>query len=271
MFTGTAVTSSIGISNYFEDNTPPVTTCTLDPPRPDGLNGWYVSNITVILNATDDDSGVNTTYYHVDGGIWQTYIEPFILVDDGENILIEYYSIDNAGNQEDVKSTNIDIDQTKPEMCFTYEYGGDSEHGWEFTFTVTATDNTSGMERVEFYFNEVLQETVTGPGPTYVWVISWGFPLYYLGVKGLILNSEISEEYVKIFAIFVIVLKYGPFIPNVCAYAYDTAGNWDYDCAGDPNSTDSISPGIYLFKNLTFPNDYGGYIGKFLIRAKFYL
>ena len=67
----------------------------------------------------------------------------------------------------------------------------------------------------------------------------------------------------KIFAIFVIVLKYGPFIPNVCAY--------DYDCAGDPNSTDSISPGVYLFKNLTFPSDYGGYIGKFLIRAKFYL
>jgi len=153
LFIIVAVTPSIGVSNYLEDTTPPVTTCTLDPPRPDGLNGWYVSNVTVILNATDDDSGVNTTYYRVNSGIWQTYIEPFILVDDGYDILVEFYSIDNAGNQEDVKSAEIDIDQTKPKIWLEYEVtGGDSEHGWEFTFTVTAKDNISGMERVEFFF-----------------------------------------------------------------------------------------------------------------------
>ena len=47
-------------SEYRNDNdtTPPVTTHNLDPPEPNGLNDWYVSDVTVTLNATDDLSGV---------------------------------------------------------------------------------------------------------------------------------------------------------------------------------------------------------------------
>lgn len=44
-----------------DDTTPPVTTLSFDPPTPDGLNGWYVSNVTITLNATDNQSGVNVT------------------------------------------------------------------------------------------------------------------------------------------------------------------------------------------------------------------
>ena len=53
-----------------DDTTPPITTHTLDPPEPDGLNGWYVSNVNVTLTATDDMSGVNVTYYRINGGEW---------------------------------------------------------------------------------------------------------------------------------------------------------------------------------------------------------
>ena len=61
LFFGTIIIPISGIGVFFDDITPPVTTCTLDPDTPDGDNGWYVSNVTVTLKATDDMSGVNAT------------------------------------------------------------------------------------------------------------------------------------------------------------------------------------------------------------------
>ena len=61
------------------------------------------------------------------------------------------------------------------------------------------------------------------------------------------------------------------YYPKICAYAYDNAGNMDYDCISNPCPIVSISPGIYLFKNLTLPNNYEGYIGRFFINATFYI
>ena len=85
--------------NSDNDTTPPVTTCILNPLEPDGENGWYVSKITVTLNATDDDSGVNITRYRIDCSAWQIYLQPFTMTLDGQHI-IHYYSVDNAGNTE---------------------------------------------------------------------------------------------------------------------------------------------------------------------------
>ena len=57
-----------GTINVFEDTIPPSTTASLSPSSPDGNNGWYVSNVVITLNAVDSDSGVNSTYYSIDGG-----------------------------------------------------------------------------------------------------------------------------------------------------------------------------------------------------------
>ena len=54
------------------DCIPPTTSCFLDPLVPNGLNGWYVSNITVTLNATDNESGVWRTYCN-----GEIYTKPF--------------------------------------------------------------------------------------------------------------------------------------------------------------------------------------------------
>ena len=61
-----------------DDTTPPVTTYTLDPPKPDGLNGWYVSDATVALNATDNMSGVKEIRYTING--WSEHISLGIMV-----------------------------------------------------------------------------------------------------------------------------------------------------------------------------------------------
>ena len=95
--------------------------------------------------------------------------------EDGENILIEYYSVDTVGNIEEVKSETLDIDKTPPDVgdigWVAYKEGCT----WYVDFTCNATDVTSGMDRVEFFINDGHHETITGSGPTYVYVftIEW--------------------------------------------------------------------------------------------------
>lgn len=263
-----SVTPSIGIP-FNDDTTPPVTSHTLNPPEPDGLNGWYVSDINATLTATDDISGVNITYYRIDRGEWIVYTEPFTLSEDGDDILIEYYSVDYAENIEDVKSFMVDIDQTKPtiEDMYYEVMGWTPLEGWEFIYTTIATDDTSRMERVEFYKNNYLMETVYGKGPEYHWYFYY-HPYCLFRVVGLIHNLEITHKYIKFRAIVVIVI--GPFLQGSYSFetrAYDKAGNWDYN--GYPWGSYITRPGLFLFKDMELPNNYEGYVGKNFIRATF--
>ncbi|MBC7128248.1 MAG: carboxypeptidase regulatory-like domain-containing protein [Thermoplasmatales archaeon] len=89
-----------------QDTNPPVTTVTFEPDLP--VWGWHVTNVTVTLTATDDESGVNATYYRINEGDWITYTAPFTLSAPGKHT-IEYYSIDNEGNEEEPKTAYIPI------------------------------------------------------------------------------------------------------------------------------------------------------------------
>jgi hypothetical protein len=149
---------------------PPVTIASFDPPYPDGCNGWYLSNVTVTLNATDN-TGVIDTFYRIDGGEWEIYDFPFNISEEGEHT-IEYYSYDYVGNIEDVKSSTIDIDKTLSELEVEWET---YKEGWNWfcKFTCYAVDTTSGMDRIEMYINDELHETITYPGPVYDFIIKW--------------------------------------------------------------------------------------------------
>ena len=59
---------------------------------------------------------------------------------------------------------------------------------------------------------------------------------------------------------------FSPWDDTVTAYAYDNAGNWDYDETQKP-----VPPFNFpiIFKHLTFRNKYQGYIGWFIINAVF--
>ena len=253
---------------YAEYNTTPFTEISFDPPMPDGENGWYVSNVTATLNPVGFVYGVEATYYRINEGEWETYDSPFIITEEGEDILIEFYSVDNNATAEDVKSATIDIDKTAPYLDITWEIiGGNPIDGWYLVFTVNVTDNYSSMDRVEFYLNNELQETVSGPGPTY----TWGLLLHSLNslqVNGFIYNREITESNVSFNSIFVKAseIQGTTYILKVCTY--DIAGNMECNetILKRPNP---IEPGLYLFKRLTLPNNYSGYIGRLLIFAKF--
>lgn len=89
----------------------PTTTATLSGTL--GNNGWYKSDVTITLNATDDDSGVQTTEYSFDEITWNLYSEPIVVSTEGEQT-IYYRSTDNEGNVESTKSQSYKIDKTAP-------------------------------------------------------------------------------------------------------------------------------------------------------------
>ena len=90
---------------YEDDTTPPETTCILDG---DMQGDIYISDVSVTLDATDDISGVNYTMVKIDQGGYKIYENPFIVSEDGNHI-INYYSVDNAGNIEDEKTAEFTI------------------------------------------------------------------------------------------------------------------------------------------------------------------
>ena len=187
LFTGVSVTSSVGISNSIDDTTPPITTLALDPPEPDGCNGWYVNDVNVTLNATDDISGVKEIHYRIAEGEWNVLYGSFLIFvldhDCLKNGSIEFYAVDFAGNQEETKIVDgIYIDQLPPYSNLWYEVlGGNPWDGWSIVITAdNVTDDCSGLaDGVTFYINDIEQYVVPGPGPTY----EWGF-VYHGGLKG---------------------------------------------------------------------------------------
>jgi len=88
------------------DVTPPVTT--IQFAGVEGEYGWYHSDVEVTLTAIDDCSGVESTSYSLNGSTWMLYVDPVVLSDPGE-VTVYYYSIDFAGNVEDIKTATIKI------------------------------------------------------------------------------------------------------------------------------------------------------------------
>jgi hypothetical protein len=72
---------------------------TVDTIPPDTTIDHSPSSSSVSLSASDATSGVAFTYYRIDSDSWNTYSGPFVLTGN-ESHVIEYYSRDNAGNNE---------------------------------------------------------------------------------------------------------------------------------------------------------------------------
>ncbi len=261
---------------YFNDTSPPVTTHSLNPPEPDGDNGWYVSDVEVTLNATDNESGVKEIRYREDGSSWE--IVPgdnwiFVIgLYDGNDILIEYYAIDNVGNEEDIKSFSIDMDQTVPNIDYVKGLVFWKDGTYYIRCTCWGEDETSGMDRVEMYIEDWHFETINESGPIYNFTFEYfeGFRwhdlyFYYYDIAGnciydyfgprpnindtkvslfgLIFNPVISEQNVTFFALLV------------------REKDIDYD---------SWAIRILFLKRVTYPNNYQGKIGKYFINADFW-
>jgi hypothetical protein len=161
----------IDIKRDVED---PMTTCDISGTM--GDNGWYTSAVVVELGASDDIE-LEATYYRVDGGAWTLYDGRFSVSGDGDHT-VEYYSVDKAGNVEDVKScqgfkidaTNPTVGVSVPDTGYLYIFGrpilniGRTIVIGSLTASATASDGTSGVNYVEFiYDGSVASADLTDP------------------------------------------------------------------------------------------------------------
>jgi hypothetical protein len=120
---------------------------------------WYKTTpVTVALAATDNTSGsgVKATYYTTNGSTPTTsspvYTAPFTV---SATTTVKFFSVDNAGNAEAVKSQAIQIDTIAPTTTITCNSTTCST-GWYKTSPVTvalkATDNTGGSGVAATYY-----------------------------------------------------------------------------------------------------------------------
>ena len=137
----TANTTAAGIKI---DRTAPVTLATLPDPLE---SGWYAGPVKVTLKATDGLSGVDQTYYSVDGGSTQTYSGAFDFDSKGIHE-ITFWSIDKAGNLEDKTapghSVTLKIDGIPPTIKGS-RLPAANGFGWNNT-PVTVTFDCSDAE-----------------------------------------------------------------------------------------------------------------------------
>jgi large repetitive protein len=126
---------------------------------------WSKGEVAVELTATDDLSGVAGTFYSINGS---DFVEgtTFTVTEEGVNE-VSFYSVDNAGNIEEVKTVEVKIDKTAPTISVEIE--GEQALGSTFTLDYLAVDDLSGIAVEEVTFNGKTyqkgdQITITEPG-----------------------------------------------------------------------------------------------------------
>lgn len=140
-----------------EDTTPPEVTASVNGEQNDA--GEYVGSAEVVLEASDDSSGVDTVEYALNGGDLTPYESPILLNEPGE-YTVDYRATDNAGNTSEQQSLTVTVvrapggdDTTPPEV--TASVDGEQNDDGDFlrmaTVTLEATDEGgSGVDTIEY-------------------------------------------------------------------------------------------------------------------------
>lgn len=147
------------------DNTPPSTLSRTDGDT--GEDGWFVSDVLVDLEASDETAGVSKTVYSIDGGSQQVYDRTIRVSGDGVH-RVEFHSVDRAGNAELVNELKLPIDATDPlSSAEVGEPSVDREGVVHLTsdteVRLAASDATSGVDRIEWRVDQASFQVYGGP------------------------------------------------------------------------------------------------------------
>ncbi|MGD8506409.1 MAG: hypothetical protein PVF15_07075 [Candidatus Bathyarchaeota archaeon] len=168
---GNAETSYSNDTVTIKESEPPTTTHNYD-------GSWHTTNFTISLVATDL-SGVAETYYKINDGstkIVSIDDQPNITTESANNTL-EYWSIDNADNEELPHKilTGIRLDKIAPTGSIIIGSGDTYTNSTSVMLTLGATDSTSGVYQVRFS-NDNLWDTEPWetPSSTKAWTLTSG-------------------------------------------------------------------------------------------------
>lgn len=114
---------------------------------------FVTASTTFIIKSVGGVSGIAKTEYRIDNGSWINY-EPFVVAAEGPHV-VEYRSIDNAGNEESPRSLAIVVDQSPPTTTAfiggkMIETGKPALIGKKSTITLESRDTGVGLAQVEY-------------------------------------------------------------------------------------------------------------------------
>jgi plastocyanin len=138
-----------------DDTTPPETSATVDGEQ--DADGAYIGMATVTVTASDAGSGVNTVEFALGDGEFQPYTAPVMVHEPGSHT-VRYRATDKAGNAAEEKSVDFTVveqpeeDTTPPKTTAKTEgkQNSDGHYLGKATVTVTADDEGTGVEKVEY-------------------------------------------------------------------------------------------------------------------------
>ncbi|MCD6474518.1 MAG: hypothetical protein J7K47_06420, partial [Thermoplasmata archaeon] len=133
------------------DTTPPSTHISAMP----SYGNHITSSASITLSATDAISGVNATYYRIWNGSWHptpgggagkgnnfyVYSGSFSLTKEGTNY-VEYYSDDNAGNEEATHNKSYIVDDSPPVISGVTASPSSQVSGGKVNITCVIIDST---------------------------------------------------------------------------------------------------------------------------------
>jgi hypothetical protein len=113
-----------------------------------GVNGWFRSNVTFALSASDNPGGSGVSYveYSLNNGPFQRYSAPFSIEAQGTTI-VRARATDEAGNTENPDvSTIVAIDSAPPVINVISPTSTDYLHSAVLQLSFGATDASSGID-----------------------------------------------------------------------------------------------------------------------------
>jgi len=177
-----AQSATVSFTVQAADVDPPVTNHNYD-------GSWHTTDFTITLTATDDFSGVNGTFYKINGGPVQNLSvagQPTITSESANNTL-EYWSLDNFGREETHHFlTGIKLDKSVPAGSMTINSGAFYTNSTFVELNVAANDAVSGVHSVRFSNDGVWDTEPWEPMST---TISWtlipvdGVKIIYLQIQ----------------------------------------------------------------------------------------
>ena len=114
---------------------------------------YFGGGIEIIITGIDALSGVDKIYYSINNENFKPYSDIISVSDEGEYTL-KYYSVDNVGNVEEIKTESFIIDITYPQT--EYEIDGMTNENYispDARIILKSTDSLSGVKDIFYQIN----------------------------------------------------------------------------------------------------------------------
>lgn len=126
---------------------------------------YYGPDLRVSIFAKDGVSGVEDTYFSLDGSEYASYQQMILMDQEGPHEL-KYYSADNVGNAERSQFRNFIVDITPPESTYEIVGPGSSDAlSPKTVISLSSTDNLSGVKHIKYFIDDGQTKTYTKPIP----------------------------------------------------------------------------------------------------------